>query len=365
MDLYDELFRGRLYRLQRSAKKDGKVVKILSQNPRTPKLYNSLAKTVGKLQTKTKAMNLGIPVLGSYQNNWGSYEFSEEFFTFLNDQDETILGTVPKGTRMKRMVGMYHKSQSTTGVLSKHKARSERFSVTRDHITLPESYRPTEYLDPIPSKRLVAEFVYTFKKNDWSEGNWTEELKELSSAIGYRGKIFEAMEDERKDNREMNFAGIEARLKISKEALYYLRDWVMAKGTENSFQVFKSDADQLIREWLANPENFPEELCGGSQKCFTKLSKETHKSLGEAVKFMSRVSGNLLKEADHKKDKFVIRSLLTFGKLMTKSQFTLAVLMKRLQIARGESKENDFAFCVRWKGSSFRQGELVLFSFAH
>ena len=41
-------------------------------------------------------MNLGIPVLGSYQNNWGSYEFSEEFFTFLNDQDETILGTVQR-----------------------------------------------------------------------------------------------------------------------------------------------------------------------------------------------------------------------------------------------------------------------------
>jgi hypothetical protein len=372
---YEDFFRGKIISVQHAARRNPKLIRQLKSDQFDNEIYKPLTESSSKVKSTIKSAGVGFPFIGSASINLGSESYVTEELRFLSAQDITQLGAVKKGTMLHTFRGSYSTGKNTAGLASTHRERLKEFNVKLEDIIIPNDYLnesplegekvikgPPQALTPSGYRRIISSFEYKFHKNKWTKKDWEEEIKFMARRTGFKDELIKNMPNPIKENT-VNFAEFQATLKISEKALRALAGKVFLTGEKAYYDRVSKLAQFNLEKWFSDPENEKYEQCDNLIACKSRISSHTEESVKTAIEGLKNVSilfKKLERENNDKAKKELVKAIMKFGSAMVKNQFTVGIFLQELATNRMNNKENDFAYCFQWKGSTFRQNQFVL-----
>ncbi|RLA60340.1 MAG: hypothetical protein DRQ89_12980 [Epsilonproteobacteria bacterium] len=359
---YNDLFKGNIKSVQQMARRYPKMINQLEKEKFKGKIIKQLVESKSKTVTSKRTLSVGLPFLGSATRDRGSEAIMNEELRFLSDQDITFLGAVTEGTMVRTIRGVYSTGKYTAGLLSKHKARSKRFIAKIEDISFPLSDIASNQKNSKGYQRISLSYKYSFHKNKWKQKDWEEELKFMSRRIGYRIFLLGEIKNPIR-GKSTNYASMEASLKISEAAFKGLIAVAKRKGKSAYTKELIRLGKARVKWWFDNKEYKNYEMCENLINCRNRISGDTEKAIKKGVEFIfkaDKVFKKMVENNTIKTKKALIKTLVGFGSGFSKNQFTMATFLQDIKMNRIHNLKQDFSFCVQWKGSSFRQNELII-----
>lgn len=373
---YEDFFRGKIISVQQAARRHPKLIKELKKDQFNNEIYKPLTESTSKIKSTVRSAGVGLPFIGSASRNMGTESYVLEQLRFLSQQDITQLGPVEKGTMIHTFSGSYSTGKNTAGLASSHRERLKEFNVKIEDIIFPSdnlNENPLEGKDVVkaqiqslpPSgyRRITTNFEYKFHKNDWTKKDWEDEIKFMARRTGFKDELLKNMPNPVKD-KKVNFVEFQASLKISEKALRALANKVALTGPKTYYERVSKNAQFNLEKWFSNPENEKYEQCDNLIACKSRISSNTENSVKTAVEGLNEVASLFKKLENENNDnakKALVKAIVKFGSGMVNNQFTVGVFLQELFTNRMNNKENDFAYCFQWKGSTFKENQFVLY----
>lgn len=376
---YEDFFRGKIISVQHAARRHPKLITQLKKDQFNTAIYKPLIESSSKIKSTVKSAGVGLPFIGSASRNMGTESYVLEQLRFLSQQDITQLGPVEKGTMIHTFSGSYSTGKNTAGLASSHRERLKEFNVKLEDIIFPSEYlsdlpqttmdsqniirSQVQSLPPSGYRRIISKFEYKFHKNDWTKKQWEEEIKFMARRTGFKDELLKNMPNPVKDEK-VNFVEFQASLKISEAALRALANKVATVGPKTYYERVSKNAQFNLEKWFSNPENENYEQCDNLVACKKRISSHTDDAVKTGVEGLNEVAqlfNKLEKENNDNAKRELVKAIVKFGSGMVKNQFTVGVFLQELFTNRMNNKENDFAYCFQWKGSTFRENQFVLY----